>query len=537
MQTRAPFRGRFGFGWPRRRFAFRVIRRQRLNILALRLRPLLVPLLLVVAALLAFSNAFRATFVFDDHALFIDPTISSPAGWYLSFQPSQTRPLTWFSFWLNHALAGRDPAIWHGVNLLLHIAACLLLFDTLPRLLPAEPATIATFVFALHPIQTEPVLYVFARGTLLAAVLCLLSLRAWTMGRYWPAVAWFAFALLAKEECAAFPAFLLLLHFATVRDRPERAPIAAMFALALAAVARVAVFAALNPGSGAGVHAGISPLEYFATQGPVILRYFQLLAIPVGFSIDPGIDTAPLWRSVLAWAAIGVAAWLAIRRFDKGREGFWFLGGLILLLPTSSIFPAADLAADRRLYLPMIAFSALAGLLLRRSSIPILLVAGAITYGMLTYVRAELWTSEAALWEDAMRQAPNKLRPRLQLARLQPPARAIELLLEARIIAPESVSVASELGRMYLDQGKPSEALAEFGRALALAPGDAFARNNRGVALLLLGLRDHAIDDFRRALKLDPCLFDAYLNLRRAGIASPPPPYCRFTPDQERALQ
>ena len=257
----------------------------------------------------------------------------------------------------------------------------------------------------------------------------------------------------------------------------------------------------------------------------------------MGFSIDPGIDAAPLWGSVLAWAAIGGAAWLAIRRFDKGREGFWFLGGLILLLPTSSIFPAADLAADRRLYLPMIAFSALAGLLLRRSSIPILLVAGAITYGMLTYVRAELWTSEAALWEDAMRQAPNKLRPRLQLARLQPPARAIELLLEARIIAPESVSVASELGRMYLDQGKPSEALAEFGRALALAPGDAFARNNRGVALLLLGLRDHAIDDFRRALKLDPCLFDAYLNLRRAGIASPPPPYCRFTPDQERALQ
>ena len=116
-------------------------------------------------------------------------------------------------------------------------------------------------------------------------------------------------------------------------------------------------------------------------------------------------------------------------------------------------------------------------------------------------------------------------------------AAAIELLLEARTIAPDSISVAVELGRMYLDQGNASQALAEFGRAVALAPGDALARNNRGVALLLLGLRDPAIDDFRRALTLDPCLFDAHLNLRRAGVPSPPPASCRFTPEQERVLQ
>ena len=44
----------------------------------------------------------------------------------------------------------------------------------------------------------------------------------------------------------------------------------------------------------------------------------------------------------------------------------YFAAGLILLLPSSSIFPAADLAADRRMYLPMLAFAAAAGLVLAR---------------------------------------------------------------------------------------------------------------------------------------------------------------------------
>jgi tetratricopeptide (TPR) repeat protein len=503
----------------------------------LRLRPFLVPAILVLLALLAFSNAFRAPFVYDDHALFVDPAITSPNGWYLSFHPSQTRPLTWFSFWLNYAVAGRNAATWHAVNLVLHLGACLLLLDALSRIVPREQAVVAAFVFALHPIQTEPVLYVFARGTLLAALLCLLSLRAWTRGGYWPAVAWFGFALLAKEECAAFPAFLLLLHFAGSRKSAERLPIVAMLALAAAAVIRVAVTAAMNPGSGAGVHAGVSPATYLTTQGVTILRYFQLMAIPVGFSVDPPVTPPAIWQALLAWGVILGAALLAWRRFKGPREGFWFLGGLILLLPTSSIFPAADLAADRRLYLPMIAFSAFAAMLLRRTTFPVLLAAGAITYAMLSFARADVWTSEAALWEDAMRQAPEKVRPRLQLARLQPPGQAIELLQETRKIAPDDASVAVDLGRIYLAQGNASRALGEFGRAVALAPENASAHSNRGVALLAVGLRDHAITDFRRALELNPCLFDAYLNLRRLSLPVSPASFCRYNPDQLAALQ
>jgi Flp pilus assembly protein TadD len=89
---------------------------------------------------------------------------------------------------------------------------------------------------------------------------------------------------------------------------------------------------------------------------------------------------------------------------------------------------------------------------------------------------------------------------------------------------------------VYLLGGRPNEALAEFGRALALSPADAKAMNNRGVALEALGQREAARADFERAVRSDPCLFDARLNLARVGGPLPPTGACRFTPEQIRAL-
>ena len=101
-----------------------------------------------------------------------------------------------------------------------------------------------------------------------------------------------------------------------------------------------------------GVQAGITPCEVSPgprTRHPAVPA---LLVVPYGFTVDPDIRVPPVWLGVLAWiaiAALAVAAW---------RYRAWALAGLILLLPSSSIFPAADLAADRRMYLPLFAFAA-----------------------------------------------------------------------------------------------------------------------------------------------------------------------------------
>jgi hypothetical protein len=469
--------------------------------------------LLWLAALAAFGGCVFAAFVFDDFALFSDSPVALPARWIDCFR--QTRPLTALAFWLNDALFGRSPVSWHVVDLLLHLLVVALVFDVLRKLIGDRAGFIAAAIFAVHPMMTEPVAYVFARATLLAALFSLLAMRSWIAGRYWLSAPWFAVAMLAKEECAALPLALILLPLPS-RDHRERLyPFVAMLVVALCIGVRALLAGAAIQGSGVGAHAGISPLAYLASQGVVIWRYLRLFVIPWGFSIDPSLTQPPLWVAVLAWGAL---AGLCLIPF---RARFWFLLGLLLLAPSSSILPAADLAADRRMYLPMIAFCACAGVLLesvdRRAIAAILLglIAISIRYSI-------LWTNPESLWSEARRLAPGALRPRIQLARALPPERGLEELKDA----PDNELIATERGRLFLTIGRPAEALSAFGRALSLNPSGARAISNRAVALAALGSRDAAIAEFQRALEHEPCLSDARENLSKLGVQSATPEIC-----------
>jgi hypothetical protein len=493
-------------------------------------------LLIGVAACVAFALSLAGSFHFDDYALFQDPSITSPSGWLEVWRPEQTRPLTYFTFWLNYGLGGRNSIGYHAVNLALHVAASLLVFAVVIRLISPRVALIGALIFAVHPIQTEPVAYIFARGALLMTVLCLVALYVWLRGRLWVAVACFCAALLAKEECAAFPLALIALHQSMSRSRKERAAIAAMLIAGLAAGLRVIGATATIHGSGAGFAAGASPATYASMQGIVIWRYLRLFAAPWGFTVDPEIDPAPILLRLLAWITLAAMAVVAARYFKNGQPGFWFIAGLLLLLPSSSIFPAVDLAADRRMYLPMIGFSTCAAFVLARfdgriaAAIVIVLAATGMRYSL-------LWRTEQSLWTEAVTRAPHKVRPRIQLARASDAGRALEILSEAQRMAPDDPDVASEQGRVYMAAGTPAQALGAFGRALALSPSDAIALNNRGVALFSLGQVDAARQDFERAIKVDPCLFDARLNLGKAGVSSQPPADCRYTPEQQAQLR
>ncbi len=467
-------------------------------------------LLLLAAALVAFGASLGSGFHFDDYAIFSNPALTSPSGVLDIWGLRDTRPLTYFTFWLNYLAGGRTAWGYHLLNLVLHLAAVLLAYECLRRLLPERAAFIGAAIFAVHPIQAEPVNYIWARSIVLATLLCLASLLAWIDGRVWEAVGWFALALLAKEECAAFPLMLFLLPSAAKR----RVPILAMLLLSLAAGARVIYATAVTPGAPAGMHAGITPWHYLLSQGPVLWRYARLLIVPYGFTVDPDIAVPPVWLGLLAWAmllAVIVTAW----RFRHSHTWtLWLIAGFVLLIPSSTIFPAADLAADRRLYLPLFAFAAAAGLLLQRVRPQAISAAVVGIFVFLSVARTQVWMTEASLWREAVARAPRKIRPRIQLARALPAAQALDVLSQARDIAPMDPAVAAETGRILLAEGQPDAALTEFGRALALDPDNALYLNNRGVALESLGQTEAARADFERALKIDPNLAEARANLQ-----------------------
>lgn len=497
-----------------------------------------VRLWIVTATALAFCYGLIGSFHFDDYSLFSNPVVTSPDGWAEAWTPLQTRPLTYFTFWLNYQLGGQNPIGYHILNLAIHLFNIWLLYAILRELTNGRIAAICTILFALHPIQSEPVLYVFERATLLATFFCLLCWREWLARRYWLAVLWFGLALLSKEECVTFPFFLCFFGRAIVQC-------ASMLALSLAAGVRVLVASAVyhtwavNPTASPAVlnaqpsssqAAGVwhltlayfqsSLLPYVCTEGRVILRYLALIVAPYGFSIDPEIPAAPTWEGWLAWVVLIAAAVVLWR---KRPYGFWFAAGLILLAPSSSVFPAADLAAYRRLYLPLVAFGTLAAYALQhirvRAFIPVL----AIVLALLTVGRCRVWLTDRSLWTEAVERAPGKVRPLLQLSKTLPPEPALGLLDKAERLAPNDGRPCEERGLRLLEMGRAEDALRHLNRAAALLPEDPEAQNNRGVALTFLGEREEAAQAFRAALRIRPCFGMARRNLQRIGLADATP--------------
>lgn len=466
--------------------------------------------------------ALPGTFVFDDHSLFHDPAVAAPDAWRHWFRLEQTRPLTYFSFWLDYYLWGAAAAGFRFTNLLIHLATAALLYLSVRRLFDAPAALTAALLFALHPLAHEPLLYVFARSGSLAALFCLLALWLWLKDRPGAAAAAFAASLLAKEEWVAFPFVLLLIDFA--RERKPRWPwIAGMTALSIAAGLRVIYATKAIAGAGSGFGQSTTPWKYFLLQGQAIPGYLWRIFIPIHMPIDPARPSGALEPALVFWIVLAVAAVAGSWFWAKAAQpGFWFFPALLLLLPSSSLLPAADAVAYRRMYLPL-AFAAIAAALLLRNR-PRVALGLCCVLAVFASARRSTWQSEAALWAEAVEQAPGKVRPLIQLARVSPPQAALGYLDRAREIAPNDPEVASEKGRVWLESGNAAQALSEFGRALALAPGQARHLQNRGAALLALGQSDAARADFEQALRRDPCLAPARQNLRRLGVGPPPPP-------------
>lgn len=438
------------------------------------------------------------------------------------------RPLTYFTLWLNYQAGGADPFGYHLVNWLLHLVSVWLCARTMTRLLPVTGALLATTLFALHPIQTETVAYVFARSTLLCGLCCWFAILMWTQGRSWLTVAACGLALLAKEEAVALPVVIALLEWSQARSTARWKPVAAMLGLALAVGARGLFITTTQAGTGAMASAGITPLDYLATQSYVLLRYASEIAAPVALNFDPDIalrNNALGWSLWLIW--ICAAVW-AVRSFHRG--GCWLLIALAFLAPTSTVLPINDLSADRRLYLVLAAVGA--AIAKAWPALPPRLVLALAALGLvLSFSRSLTWQSEESLWRDTVAKSPAKIRPRVHLARSVPAGGALRILG-----AGDDALTLAERGRVLMELGRPAEALQAFGRVLAMEPGDPAALTNRGVALAALGQAEAARSDFTRALERDACFFPALRNMRRVGSAVKVDAGCQFSASQREAL-
>jgi len=434
--------------------------------LSVRRADIVAGLVVVAWTCVAYLGSFAGRFVLDDRfEILRNPHLRPPASlWRAMFTGHElpARPLPYLSFAIDHAAWGPRPLGYHVTNLAIHCVAALALF-AFARLSLGSPrlrdacggqatvlAAIIAIVWAVHPLDTQAVTYVYQRIESMTGMFCLLALAAFaraaagsptgapgSLERRWLAasVAAAAAAMACKENAVVLP--LLVASYAWLvlgddvaafrRRLPYWAALSATWlVLGLHMAAQAGKFQEFE-----GMpHTAV---EYALTQPRVILHYLRLAFWPVGLCFDLPWPISRSWREIvpsLVYLLVIVA--VVLRGVVLRRPWSWLgVAFLVALSPTSSIMPVAAVAAEHRMYLPLAAVVAAAVLavhaLIRRRVTPprrpfalavaaVAAVVVAAWLALLTHERNLLYAAPGGIWLDVLRQSPVNTRALWNLA-------------------------------------------------------------------------------------------------------------------------
>ncbi len=486
-----------------------------------------------LAVCIVYWPAVEGPFLFDD--LYLPFTAPEMAHAPLTRWVVGPRPLLMLSFWINHSASGMETFSYHFLNLLLHLATGALSFLIVRKFLDRAGesgwkrdglAAFAAGLFLLHPLQTESVAYVASRSEALSVMLVYAAFVVFLYRRS-EAIGWleslgvvalFAAAASTKEHAAALPALLLLtdIFWSSFRGALRNWRLYAPIAVAAAAAGRI-VWRILRGNNTAGFSVqGFTWVQYFYTQCRAIWLYIRLFFLPYGQNVDHdfAVSKTPLDHgAILGLAALLLVAAAAVyyrRRFPLASYGY--LVFLLLLAPTSSFVPIADVVAERRVYLPFIGLLLVVVEFARRWKAPRGRVAAAlggvlVLLAVLTYNRSALWGNAEALWKDAVSKSPRKARPHFQLGYYyfaqQRYAAALPEFAAAARYGPPTYALLVDWGQDYAYLGRNDEAVDTLRKAAALRP-DATTYAMVALACLRAGRQLDAAQALDTAERLDP---------------------------------
>jgi protein O-mannosyl-transferase len=521
-----------------------------------------------MTALWVYGPAIRGEFLFDDSYLpFLVPNIAEGPlrawlgvrpflmiSYWLNYQSSGLDP---YPYHLVNVLlhAANGVLVWMIVRRYLNWVDAK---SELNSLL----AVFAGLLFLLHPVQTESVAYVASRSETLSVFFVLAALAAFaykgeTIGwvRSLVVLLLFGAACVSKEHAVALAPLLLLTdwYFTTPfrfegirRNWRLYAPM-----LAGAGAAVLVVLWMLSSAQSAGFRIKeFTWYQYFFTQFRSVWLYLRLYLFPVDQNGDYDMAVSrTIFDQGAIFGLIGLAILAALAwryRREYPLASFGFFGFLLLLAPTSSVVPIKDVAAERRLYLPFICLLLITVGFLRRwpySRMALVGLIGGVSLaaGAATYQRNHVWSSALAFWEDTTQKSPKNSRAWFQLAYAQwhagqcqqavatyervstmrpvendllidwafaldcaaRPDDAVAKLEQAAKSGP-TAHIYATIGMIHGKRGRAQEALEALAAAEKLDPRFDMTYLYRGNVLLSTGKVQEAINEYGRALAINP---------------------------------
>jgi len=491
---------------------------------------------IIFLTIFAYRDCVKNNFVFDDHC-FVEknPHIKSLKNITRFFTtPLSTtasikwkgiyRPLRTLSYALEYKLYKLNPDGYHLTNLLLHILNITLVFTFLNLLINEKKiAILATFLFALHPVQSEAVLWIGSRADLLlgffellAVITFLRFIRTGNRKYYWWSIVHFILALLSKETAITTPLIFAMLLFA-LNKKVDKKIVLLPFIIA---IVYLPIRIYLMQGFAQREWWGGSFATNFLTAIKLISHYIYLLIFPYHLSVDYGFKPAQSFFDPLVITSvliISVLLWWSYKCRKSGQNMHW-LGiawFFILLAPCLNFIPITTITGDRFLYLSSL------GLFLSSSSIIFSLKTNqiktisfflvfvlAITYVSTIRKRTREWNNDYTLFASVLKYNPNSWMSYQNLGtwyyQRKDYENAKKYFLKAKKIRGDDALTCKSLGLIYLETGKIDKAQKYFLKALLLNPRDIEMGNLVAITLELQKKYGIAEELYRRYLEIDP---------------------------------
>lgn len=463
-----------------------------------------------MAIVWVYSHGTDGPFIFDDYlAIVNNPTFDD--GSLITVLKGKrdtsysSRPLTNLSFAIDYYFYGLDPTPYRWTNIVIQTLIAWVLLGLLSRIIPlylnTQPinrsltgwlALITTLMWALHPVQTECVLYITQRSEQFAMLGFVLSIDGLIRHHLTGKRRWLVMMFLSctismgfKQNAAVLPIVLFLIDYALLTGSFKKSLKTRWKSYLSTALVTWAITTAIliydpNPAC-TGTGFGVSRWEYLMTQSQVILHYFKNAYWPSGLCLYYDWPIVRDFGQVIwEFSAVGLLFVLGCLALIKlPRLGCCIVSVYLILGPSSSVLPlVTEVAADRRLHiilalLLLLPIMMMISVLLRLNQsmartlrITIILsLFATLSYSVKTVQLSVFYNNPVVLWEHNIQQTSS-------------PQAAWE-----------------QLGGIYDRRKQWAPAWQCYHNAIALEPDFLIARLNLGYVEMKLKRHKHALQN------------------------------------------